>query len=166
MTTRDESIEKLRDLVDVQLKRFQVKIKHYHADGAAELIGKQVVQILKREGATYSWNPAETPEMNATTERKFRTLGERTLCMILRSGLPVDFWWDAYEASNYITNRLPTKTSCGYQTPYEGVFGEIPDLSLLRVWGCKAYWKIGPQDVLTKRLEGEVCFWLYDGLFC
>ena len=36
--------------------------------------------------------------------------------MLLRSGSPVDFWWDAYEASNYITNRLPTKTSCGYQT--------------------------------------------------
>ena len=54
MKTRDESIEKLRDLVDVQLRRFQVTIKHYHADGAAELIGKQVVQILKREGATYS----------------------------------------------------------------------------------------------------------------
>ena len=105
MKTRDESIEKLRDFVDVQLKRFQVTIKHYHADGAAELIGKQVVNILKREGATYSWNPAETPELNATTERKFRTLGERTLCMMLRSGLPVDFWWDAYEASNYITNR-------------------------------------------------------------
>ena len=91
MKTRDESIEKLRDLVDVQLKRFQVKIKHYHADGAAELISKQVVQILKREGATYSWNPAETPALNATTDRKFRTLGERTLCMLLRSGLPVDF---------------------------------------------------------------------------
>ena len=69
--------------------------------------------------------------------------------MILRSGLPVDFWWDAYEASNYITNRLPTKTSCGYQTPYEGVFGEIPDLSLLRVWGCKAYLKI-PKTYLRK----------------
>ena len=63
MKTRNESIEKLRDLVDVQLKRFQVTIKHYHADGAAELIDKQVVQILKREGATYSWNPAETPEL-------------------------------------------------------------------------------------------------------
>ena len=69
--------------------------------------------------------------------------------MMLRSGLPVDFWWDAYEASNYITNRLPTKTSSGYQTPYEGVFGEIPDLSLLRVWGCKAYMKI-PKTYLRK----------------
>ena len=65
MKTRDESIEKLRDLD--QLKRSQVTIKHYHADGAAELIGKQVLQILKREGATYSWNPAETPELNGSS---------------------------------------------------------------------------------------------------
>ena len=98
-----------------------------------------MLAILKREGARYTWNPAETPELNATTERRFRTLGERTLSMVIRSCLPVDFWWDAYEASNYITNRLPTKTARGYQTPYEGVYSEIPDLSTLRVWGCKSY---------------------------
>ena len=27
-------------------------------------------------------------------------------------------------------------------TPYEGVYGELPDLSHLRIWGCKAYIKI------------------------
>ena len=69
--------------------------------------------------------------------------------MLLRSGLPVDFWWDAYETSNFITNRLPTKTAFGYQTPFEGIFGEIPDLSLLRVWGCKTYLKI-PKNYLRK----------------
>ena len=136
MTTRDEFIEKFRDFVDVKLKRHGAKLGHYHADGGGELISKQVLTILKREGARYTWNPADTPELNATTERRFRTLGERALSMIIRSGLPVDFWWDAYEASNYITNRLPTKTVFGYQTPYEGVYGEIPDLSLLRVWGA------------------------------
>jgi hypothetical protein len=149
MKTRDESIEKLRDVVDVQLVKFGAKIKHYHADGAAELISKQVLALLKREGATYSWNPVETPELNATTERRFRTLSERALSMLLRSGLPVDFWWDAYETSNFITNRLPTKTAFGYQTPFEGIFGEIPDLSLLRVWGCKTYLKI-PKNYLRK----------------
>jgi hypothetical protein len=101
MRTRDESIEKLRDVVDVQLVKFGAKIKHYHADGAAELISKQVLAILKREGASYSWNPVETPELNATTERRFRTISERALSMLLRSGLPVDFWWDAYETSNF-----------------------------------------------------------------
>ena len=69
--------------------------------------------------------------------------------MIIRSGLPVDYWWDAYEASNFITNRLPTKTVFGYQTPYEGVYQETPDLSMLRVWGCKSYIKI-PKTYLRK----------------
>ena len=74
--------------------------------------GLQIEDSPEAGGGNLLMEPAETPELNATTERKFRTLGERTLCMMLRSGLPVDFWWDAYEASNYITNRLPTKTSC------------------------------------------------------
>ncbi len=125
MTDRDEFIEKLRDFVDGKLKSHGVKIRHYHADGGAELISKKVLAILRREGARYTWNPADTPELNATTERRFCTLGERSLSMIIRSNLPVDFWWNSYNASNFITNRLPTKTAFGYQTPYEGVYKEI-----------------------------------------
>ncbi len=79
MKTRDEYIEKLRHLVDVELHSHGVKLKHYHADGDAELISKQVLTLLKREGSRYTWNPADTPELNATSERKFRTLGERCL---------------------------------------------------------------------------------------
>ena len=61
-------------------------MRHYHADGGAELISKQVLTILKREGTDYTWNPADTPELNATSERKFRTLGERCLSMLRRDG--------------------------------------------------------------------------------
>ena len=97
---------------------------------------------MKREGARYTWNPADTPELNATSDRTFRNLGERCLSMLLRAGLPVDFWWDAYKTSNYLTVRLPTKTAHGYITPFEGVYGEVPDLSHLRIWGCKTYLKM------------------------
>ncbi len=76
MKTRDESIKKLRDVMDVQLVKFEAKLKHYHADAAAELISKQVLAVMKCEGATYFWNPVETPELNATTERRFRTISE------------------------------------------------------------------------------------------
>ena len=92
---------------------------------------------VKEIGRTYSWNTADTPELNATSERKFRTLNERCLSMLLRSGLSVDFWWDAYEMSSYITNRMPTKTAKVYMTPHEGVYQEAPDIENLRVWGCK-----------------------------
>ena len=92
MKTIDEFIEKLRDLIDVKLKVLGAKIGHYHADGGAELISKQVLSLLKREGARYTWNPAETPELNSTSERRFRTLSERTLSMLLRAGLPIHFF--------------------------------------------------------------------------
>ena len=54
MKTRDEFIEKLRDLIDVKLKVLGTKIGYYHADGGAELISKQVLSLLKREGARYT----------------------------------------------------------------------------------------------------------------
>ena len=123
----------------IKLKVFMVQIKHYLADGGAELISKAVLGMLKEFGATYSWNPADTPELNSTTERRYRTLGERCLSLLLRSSLPTEFWWDAYQTSNYITVRLPTKTKKGYITPFECLTGQVPDLKHLRVWGCKMY---------------------------
>ena len=86
LKTKNEYYEKFIYFVDVELKRHSATIKHYHADGGAELISKQVLTVLKREGSRYTWNPADTPELNATSERKFRTLGERCLSMLLRAG--------------------------------------------------------------------------------
>jgi hypothetical protein len=76
--------------------------------------------------------------------------------MLLRSGLPVDFWYDAYETSNYLTVRLPTKTAHGYITPFEGVYGKVPDLSHLRIWGCKSYLKL-PKNYQRKDWRDK-CF--------
>ena len=39
--------------------------------------------------------------------------------MLLPSGLSVDFWWDAYETSNYITNQIPTNTDNKNQQLYQ-----------------------------------------------
>ena len=54
MKTRDEYIEKLRHLIETELHSHRAKIKHYHADGGAELISKQVLALLKRDGARYT----------------------------------------------------------------------------------------------------------------
>ena len=131
-------------------------MRHYHADGGGELICKLVLAELKARGITYSWTPPDTPELNAVSERKFRTLFERALAMLLRAGLPVVFWWDAYEASEYITNCLPTKTANGYISPEEFVTGSPPDVSHWRIWGCKAYIKI-PRSYQRKDSLQELC---------
>jgi hypothetical protein len=78
--------------------------------------------------------------------------------MLLRAGLPVVFWWDAYEASEYITNSLPTKTAKGYISPEEFVTGQAPDVSHWRIWGCKAYVKVPRsyqrKDFTSKMMSG------------
>jgi hypothetical protein len=142
------------------VKSLNARIKHYHADGGPELISKELLLLLKDIGATYTWNPADTPELNSTSERRFRTLGERTICLLIRSGLPKAFWWDAYEASNYITNHLPTKTSKGYISPEEFLKGVPPDISHFRVWGCQTFAR-KPRNYLRKDLSDKT----YSGYF-
>ena len=61
------------------------------------------------------------------------------MCMLLRSSLPVAFWWMAVCTACYFLNRFPTKTANGYMTPHERVFGVAPNLKWLRIWGCKCY---------------------------
>ena len=77
------------------------------------------------------------------------------LSILLRSGLPVDFWWDAYATASYIVNRLPTQTVNGYMTPWECVYNKIPDLSHLRIWGCKTYLKM-PRNYARKDFRDKV----------
>ena len=73
----------LRDYIQTELATRDVRLRHYHADGGGELICKLVLAELKSRGATYSWTPPDTPELNAVSERKFRTLFERALAMLL-----------------------------------------------------------------------------------
>ena len=108
------------DLVNVKSRARKAFIKHYHADGGAELIGKSILDALKKIEVTYCWNSADTPELNATSDWMFRTLSERCLRMLLQFGLSIDFWRDCYEASDFITKWLPTKTSQDYITPLKG----------------------------------------------
>ena len=79
----------------------------------------QVEGYLDYLQPTTSHSPRDTPEMNSVTERWVRSLKEKVLCMLLRSSLPVAFWWLAVDCACYILNRIPTKTALGYMSPYE-----------------------------------------------
>ncbi len=97
-----------------------------------------MLALLQRKGARYTWNPVDTPELNSTSERKFRTLGEQCLSMLLLMRLLVDCWWDAYKTPNYLTLRLPTKTAHGYIThPSRRCSAKCPRLIALENLGLQ-----------------------------
>jgi hypothetical protein len=114
-------------------------LRHFHSDGGSELIAKELLQLLHAKHVNTSHSPRDTPQMNSISERRTRTIKEKTLCLLLRASPPVAFWWWALQTAVFIINRLPTTTAQGCKTPFECVTGRPPNLKWLRIWGCKTY---------------------------
>jgi len=58
--------------------------------------------------------------------------------MIRAQGLDLEFWAEAVNTVVYIKNRCPTKVFDS-KTPQEAWTGTKPDVSHLRVFGCKTF---------------------------
>lgn len=141
-----------------------VKLKHYHTDGAGDLIGQDVREYLRSIDALYDSSEPYTPEHNAHAERVFRTIGEMANCMLHDSGLPVTFWGYSILTATYIKNRFPCHNDFGYETPIKSWTGEVPDWRNFRVFGCKAYDFI-PRNLRTKEFEIKCKIGYFVGYF-
>jgi hypothetical protein len=139
MKTKDLVFENLKDLLEVQLAKCRVSVREYHSDGAPELMGKQVVNYLAGKGCRVTYSPAYTPQMNALVERNHRTIFEMVYAMLLACSIDVSFWNHAVHYAAAIYNRLPTKTSRGYMSPYQARFDEVPTVERFKTFGCVAY---------------------------
>ena len=63
----------------------------------------------------------------------------------------IDFWGECVMASAYLINRTPSRLLEG-KTPYELLYGRVPNLSFLRVFGCLCYAKkLNPRDKFDSR---------------
>jgi hypothetical protein len=140
----------IKHIVEVELPRFPGKhrLGRYHTDGGKELLDTTVkAYLLKAFGTVITWTSSHTPEQNGISERKFRTIEESSLATLRASGRPTSLWGDCMVAVSMIIRMLPTRTCKGWMSPMECVpGGSIPDLSRLRVWGCKCYVLIAKAD--------------------
>ena len=118
------------------------KLSHYHADGAMNLLAKEILDFLTKSTVTYSYNSPYTAEDNSYAERSFRTIKECSLSQLIASGLPANFWSKSCEHFIHTHNRLPRQTAKGFISPYQFIHNEIPNLSYTRVWGSKVVFQI------------------------
>ena len=58
--------------------------------------------------------------------------------MINHAKVPLKFWAEAVNTAVYLHNRSPT-SALKDKTPFECWFGEKPDVSNLRVFGCMCF---------------------------
>ena len=112
-----------------ETKFLGLEVKSYHSDNAKELTGKEIQKILINNGIKRSATSPYTPEENSYAERHNRTEGEAVVSMILKARyIPKKFWFECKRAYSHIFNRLPTTTSKGYISPYQHLFGKVPNV--------------------------------------
>ena len=131
--TKDEALDKFKIYKqEVELHKNDL-IKVLRTDRGGEYYDPVYFQstgIIHQTTAPYS------PQQNGIAERKNRTLKEMVNSMLSYSGLSEGFWGEAMLTACYILNRTPNKKS--KNTPYELWHKKVPNLSYLRIWGCRA----------------------------
>ena len=144
--------------------QFQTKPRVLRSDNGREYVNSNFHQFLTNKGLIHQTSCPNTPQENDVAESKNRTLLEMTRTIMLESLVPTYLWPKAIAATNYLTNRLPTK-ALNYKTPLEALqlYQPIPSSHFLppRIFGCIAYVRC-PKRVRNK-LESRAVKCLFVG---
>lgn len=86
-----------------------------------------------------------TSHQNEKVERKHRYIVETGFTFLSQVGLSLKFWWDSFETSTCLINRLST-TILNFDSPFERLFHRKPDYSFLKTFGCACYPYLRPYN--------------------
>jgi len=113
-----------------------MKIKTLRSNNEGNFVSKKFDDFLRECGIKRQTNAPYTPQQNGVAEQANKTIMECARSMIHAQGLDLEFWAEAVNTVIYIKNRCLTK-ALDSKTPQETWTGVKPDVSHLRVFGCK-----------------------------
>jgi hypothetical protein len=137
LKAKGEAFEKFKQYKALVENEIGHKIKVLRSDNGGEFVSKKFDAFLAGCGIQRQTSAPYSPQQNGVAESANRTIMECARSMILAQGLELEFWGEVVNTAVYIKNRCPTK-SLDSKTPQEAWSGRKPDVSHLRVFGCKA----------------------------
>ena len=137
LKAKSEAFEKFVEFKNLTERQLNKKMKILRTDNGTEFCNRSFDKLLKQNGIRHQTTTPYTPQQNGLAERTNRTLIERARCMLFDAGLDKKFWAEAVSTAVYVINRSPCQSTSGL-TPEHTFSGKVPDLSRLRVFGCKA----------------------------
>ena len=147
--SKDPPIEFVKSFLETHRDK-RCPIVRVRTDQGGELWASSEFQkVVKESSCVLEPTGAGDPAQNGKAEAPNKTYGNMMRSMLYNSGLGSEFWSYALLHAVYVKNRLPHSSHHMQKTPYEVYTGVKPNLSLLRVWGCKVLVK-NPQVRNTK----------------
>nr|KYP70579.1 Retrovirus-related Pol polyprotein from transposon TNT 1-94 [Cajanus cajan] len=128
----EQSLRHFSKLVD---RQFHSKIKTIRTDNGPEFF---LHSFYQEEGIIHQTSCVETPQQNGRVERRHQTILNVARALLFQGNLPKSFWGFAVTHVVHLINKVPTQV-LGSKSPYQILYGELPDLKHLRVFGCLCY---------------------------
>ncbi|CAB0001583.1 unnamed protein product [Nesidiocoris tenuis] len=137
LSHKNEAFDRFLEFKAQAERQTDHKIKIIRSDGGKEFVNKQFSTYLKKEGIRHQTSVRYSSSQNGVVERAQRSIVEKARCMLADASLPKSYWAEAVNTAVYLNNRSPTK-AVHDKTPFEAWTGNKPDLSHIRIFGCKA----------------------------
>ncbi|KAL4284208.1 hypothetical protein GQ457_16G017900 [Hibiscus cannabinus] len=139
MRHKSEALEKFKEFKNEVQNQHGKSVKSLRSDRGGEYLSQDFDELLKESGIVSYLTPPGTPQWNGVSERRNRTFLDMVRSMMSHTDLPTSFWGYALETAAFTLNRVPSKSV--QKTPHEMWTGRHPNMSFMKIWGCKAYVK-------------------------
>ncbi|GFZ15868.1 hypothetical protein Acr_25g0002770 [Actinidia rufa] len=113
-------------------------------------------------GIIHQSSCSDTPAQNGRAERKHRHLLDTARSLLLSPSVPSVFWGEAVLIAAYLLNRMLTLLSG--RSPYEYLHGQVPNYSLLRVFGSSCFVLLPRKDRTKFSAQCVLCVFLGYGI--
>jgi hypothetical protein len=137
ITHKSDTAGVVREVIQLMETQSGQRCRAIRTDNGTEYVNQHLASYLKAKGIIHQTTIPYNPAQNGSAERLNRTLMERARAMLTDAGLPWELWAEAAVTANYIRCRSPVAKRT--KTPWELFFGSKPDVSMLRVFGSRAY---------------------------
>jgi len=132
---KSEASDKVKSFIHMMENQFEKKVKAIRSDNGPEFLLKDFYDdkgILHQKSCVY------TPGQNGRVERRHQHILNISRALMFQCKLPKKFWSYAILHAIFLLNRIPTKVLQN-KSSYEVLYGQAPDLSQLKVYGCLSY---------------------------
>ncbi|CAL5322797.1 unnamed protein product [Camellia sinensis] len=158
MTHNSDFYQIYRTFQSMITTQFGSTIKVLRSDLSGEYFKTEFCEYLANLGTIHQISCIDTLAQNGRVECKHRHLLE-TARSLLSASVPAPFWGEAVLTIAFLLNHMPTPILSG-RSPYEALFSQLLNYSLLRVFGSACFVLLPHKDRTKLNVRSVLCVFL------